>query len=245
MHHWLRSYTLLLKWNLLRQRHFLPFMALIQALLAGGIILGFSFLIPQADQQAALYLATGAPTVVLIVVAMVAAPQEVAGQKRQGIFDYYRAMPVPRLAMLAADATVWVVIAVPGVVLALVMAAARFDLRFAVSPLVVPALLLVMVAAVAVGYGIAYASPPQVTQMITQVVVFVALMFAPVNYPAERLPDWFATVHEFLPFQYMAQAMRETLDVPPAGVPALPFLVLAAWGAVGLAATARIMTRRA
>jgi ABC-2 type transport system permease protein len=244
MRHWLRSYALLLKWNVLRQRFYLPLMAVIQTLLAGGIILGFSFLIPQADPTAALYLATGAPTVVLIVVAMVAAPQEVAGQKREGIFDYYRAMPVPRLAMLAADATVWVALAVPGVVLALVMAALRFDLTFAVSPLVVPAFLLVATAAVSVGYAIAYASPPAVTQMITQIVVFVALMFAPINYPADRLPDWFATVHDYLPFQYMAQAMRETLDVPPGGVPALPFLVLAAWGAAGLAVTARIMTRR-
>lgn len=244
MRHFLRSYTLLLKWNVLRQRFYLPLMAVLQLLLAAGVILGFSFLIPQTDPESALYLATGAPTVVLIVVAMVAAPQEVASQKREGIFDYYRAMPVPRLAMVAADATVWVALAAPGVVLALVIAALRLDLNLAVSPLVVPAFLLVATAAVAVGYGIAYAAPPRATMLITQVVVFIALMFAPVNYPAERLPDWFATVHEFLPFQYMAQAMRETLDVPPAGVSVQPFLVLAAWGAAGLAVTARIMTRR-
>lgn len=181
---------------------------------------------------------------VLIVVAVVAAPQEVASQKHKGSFDYYRAMPVPRLAMLAADATVWVALAAPGVVLALGIAALRLDLDLAVSPLVVPAFLLVTTAAVAIGYGFACALPPRATMLVAQVVVFVALMFAPVNYPAERLPGWFATVHQYLPFQYMAQAMRETLNVPPAGVSAQPFLVLAAWGVVGLAVTARIMTRR-
>jgi ABC-2 type transport system permease protein len=245
MRHWLRSYGLLLKWNLMRQRVFLPFIAIVQTLLAGGIILGFSFLVPQADPVTSLYLATGAPTVVLIVVGMVAAPQGVAGQKREGIFDYYRAMPVPRLAMLSADATVWILVAAPGVVLALAMAALRFDLDFTVSPLVVPAFLLVALTAVAIGYGVAYASHPQVTQIITQVVVFIALMFAPVNYPAERLPDWFARVHQVLPFQYMAQAMRETLDVPASGVPVLPFLVLAAWCVAGMVITARLMSRRA
>ena len=245
MRHFLHSYALLLRWNILRQRYYLPFMAVIQTLLAGGVILGFSFLIPQADPESALYLATGAPTVVLIVVAMVAAPQEVAGQKREGTFDYYRAMPVPRLAMVAADATVWVALAAPGVVLALAIAALRLDLSLTVSPLVVPAFLLVTTAAVAIGYGVAYALPPRATLLITQIIVFVALMFAPVNYPAERLPGWFARVHEFLPFQYMAQAMRETLNVPAAGVSARPFLVLTAWAAVGLVVTARIMTRRA
>jgi ABC-2 type transport system permease protein len=42
----------------------------------------------------------------------------------------------------------------------------------------------------------------------------------------------------------MAQAIRETLDVPPGGVALLPFAILAAWGAVGLAVTYRVMTRR-
>lgn len=245
MRHWLRSYMLLLKWNLMRQRYFLPFMAIVQCLLAGGVVLGFSFLVPQTDPVTVLYLATGAPTVILVVVGMVAAPQEVAMQKREGFFDYYRALPVPRLAMLAADATVWTALAVPGVLLALGVAALRFDLSFSVSPLVVPAFLLVALTAVAVGYGIAYASHPRVTAMVTQIIVFIALMFAPVNYPADRLPDWFAAVHQVLPFQYMAQAMRQTIDVPATGVPALPFLMLAAWAVVGLAVTVRLMTRRA
>jgi ABC-2 type transport system permease protein len=245
MRHWLRSYGLLLRWTLLRQRTLLPLMAVVQTLIGGGVVIGFSFLAPEVDPVTALYLATGAPTVVVIVVAMVAAPQVVAGQKQQGIFDYYRAMPVPRLAMLSADATVWVGLSIPGIVLALAIAAWRFDLDLTVSPLVLPAFLLVAVTGVAVGYGIAYACRPQVTNLITQIVVFIALMFAPVNYPADRLPDWLATVHEWLPFQYMAQAVRETLDVPAAGVSMQPFAVLAVWGVAGLAITYRIMTRRA
>lgn len=244
MRSWLRSYWLLLRWSLLRQRTFLPLLGIVQILLSGGIILGFSFLVPEIDRLTALYLSTGAPTVIVITVAMVMAPQAVAGQKQEGFFDYYRALPVPRLAMLAADATVWTVLAVPGILVALGVAALRFHLSFAVSPLVVPAFLLVTLTGVALGYGIAYACHPRVTGLVTQVIVFIALMFAPVNYPAERLPDWFAAVHEWLPFQYMAQALRETLDVPAGGVPVLPFLVLAAWAAAGLAVTTRIMTRR-
>jgi ABC-2 type transport system permease protein len=245
MRQWLRSYALLLQWNLLRMRTSLPFLFIIQTLISVGIVLGFSLLIPSHDRVTALYLSTGAPTVALITVGMVLAPQMVAHQKFRGLFDYQRAMPVPRLAMLAADATIWVVVAIPGMVAALVVAALRFDYSFAISPLVVPAALLVALVAVAIGYGIGYAAKPDLAGIISNMIIIIALMFAPVNYPAERLPDWFAAVHRWLPFQYMAQAMRETIDVPATGVPALPFLVLAAWGLAGLAVTARIMTRRA
>lgn len=245
MRHWLRSYGLLLRWNLLRLRTTLPFFLVIQTLISVGIVLGFAFLIPRHDQVTALYLATGAPTVALITVGMVLAPQMVAQQKFRGLFDYQRAMPVPRLAMLAADATVWVVIALPGMAAALAVAALRFDLSFAVSPWVAVAVLLVALVTVAIGYGIAYLAKPETTSIISNMIIIVALMFSPINYPAERLPDWLAAVHQWLPFQYMAQAMRETLDVPANGVPAMPFLVLAAWGIAGLALTYRVMTRRA
>jgi hypothetical protein len=47
-----------------------------------------------ADRVTALYLSTGAPTVALITVGMVLAPQMVAQQKLRGVFDYQRAMPL-------------------------------------------------------------------------------------------------------------------------------------------------------
>ena len=138
----------------------------------------------------------------------------------------------------------WVAVALPGLVASLGVAALRFDLSFAVSPLVVPAVLLVATSTVAIGYGVGYATKPAVASIISQMIIIVALMFAPVNYPAERLPDWLAEAHRWLPFTYMAQAMRQTLDAPPGGVPLLPFVVLVGWAVVGLAVTYRVMTRR-
>ena len=244
MRHWLRSYQLLLRWNFLQLRSTLPLLLVVQTLISVGVVLGFSFLVPQMDAPTALYLATGAPTIALIIVGMVMLPQVVAQQKLTGVFDYVRAMPVPRLAILAGDATVWVAVALPGLVASLGVAALRFDLSFAVSPLVVPAVLLVATSTVAIGYGVGYATKPAVASIISQMIIIVALMFAPVNYPAERLPDWLAEAHRWLPFTYMAQAVRETLSVPPGGVATAPFAVLAVWSAVGLAITYRVMTRR-
>jgi ABC-2 type transport system permease protein len=240
----LRSYTLLVRWNVVRMRSTLPVLLFLQTLIGVGIVVGFSFLVPQADAQTALYLSTGALTIGLITVGMVAAPQVVAAQKLTGALDHQRALPVPRLAMLAADATVWVGLAVPGLAAALGVAALRFDLSFTVSPLLPVAVLLVAVCSVAIGYGIAYAASPSLAGALSQLILFVALMFAPINYPADRLPDWLETAHEWLPFTYMAQAIRETVDVPTAGVSVTPFAVLALWGIVGLAITYRVMVRR-
>ena len=245
MRHALRSYALLVRWNLLRLRTTLPFLMVLQTLLGVGIVIGFSFLVPQAGPDTGLYLTTGALTLSLITVGMVAAPQLVAQAKVAGIFDYQRSLPVPRLAMLAADASVWVALALPGLVAAMFVAALRFDLTYTVSPLAGPAVLLVAICSVGVGYGIAYAAKPEIAGAVTQLVFFVALMFAPINFPAERLPDWLASLHRWLPFTYMAQAIRDTVNVPPTGVPAMPFVVLTLWSIAGLATTYWVMSRRA
>src|SRR5262245_5044220 len=234
MRHGLRSYALLLRWNVLRVRTTLPLLIVLQTLLGIGIVIGFSFLVPDVDAATALYLTTGALTLGLITVGMVGAPQLVAQAKVSGIFDYQRAMPVPRLAMLAAAATVWVALALPGLIASMAVAALRFDLTFRVSPLAVPAVLLVAICSVGVGYGIAYAAKPELAGALTQLIFVVALMFAPINFPADRLPGWLAALHRWLPFTYMAQAIRDPVSVPPSGVPATPFVVLRGWSVVGL-----------
>lgn len=244
MRRWLRSYRLLMRWTLLRQRSELPLLVVVQTLLGAGVVIGFAFLNPQVDRASALYLSTGAPTIGLITVGMVIVPQTLAHQKLTGIFDYLRAVPVPRLAMLAADATIWVALTVPGLLAALAVAALRFDLSLSVSPFAALALALVAATSVAIGYGIGHVTRPAVTGIVTQFIVIFALMFAPVSFPADRLPDWLAATHRWLPFTYMAQAVRDTLDVPPGGVTAQPFIVLAGCTVIGLAVTYRIMTRR-
>ncbi|MFR9677022.1 ABC transporter permease, partial [Streptomyces sp. TR02-1] len=143
-------------------------------------------------------------------VGMVIGPQEVASAKQEGIFDFNRSLPVPRSALIASDATVALLTALPGMLVALLVANARFDLALNISPLVVPAILLTAFAAVGLGYGIGYGLSPAVARMMSQLVVFVALMFSPITFPASRLPDWFAAVHQVLPFQYMAESVRDT-----------------------------------
>lgn len=245
MRHWLRSYLLLLRWSAIRLRYLLSMVLVIQIFLSVGIVIGFAFLLPQIDSATALYLSTGAPTLGLITIGMVMAPQLVATSKTEGTFSYNQTLPVPRTAILFSDVTTWLVVGAPGLILGLVVAVMRFDLTLRVSWLAVPATVLVALTATTVGLAIAYAATPPVTNMVTQLIVFVALMFSPINFPADRLPVWLQAIHHVLPFQHMAQVVRESLTAAPEGLSAAPFAVLAGWCAIGLVGTLRVMTRRA
>jgi len=244
MSHWLRSFLLILWWNVLSSRADLPIYFMVQTMLSVGVVTGLGFLLPTASPTEAMYLCTGSMTVSLITVGMVLAPQTVSYRRQSGFLDYQRSLPVPRTALMAADATVWTLLALPGFVLSMIVATLRFGLSYQVSPLVVPAVLLVVVSAVTIGYSIAYLVRPVLVNLITNAVIIVSLLFAPVNFPVERLPDWLAQVHRFLPFQYMAELIRQTVDVPPAGLSAAPFLVLAVWAIAGTAIACRVLSRR-
>ena len=136
MRHWLRSYLLLLRWSAVRLRYLLPLVLVIQVFLSTGIVLGFAFLLPSIDPATALYLSTGAPTLGLITIGMVMAPQLVAQAKTEGTFAYHQTLPVPRTAVLGADVTTWLLVGAPGLLLGLLVAVLRFDLTLRVSWLV-------------------------------------------------------------------------------------------------------------
>ena len=74
-------------------------------------------------------------------------------------------------------------------------------------------------------------------------VVFI-LMFSPLSFPPERLPDWLATIHSVLPIQAMGEVIRGTLAGNVFPMTAGPFLLLGVWCVAAFAITGRVMTRR-
>ena len=244
MRWWLDSWQLLFRWQFLRFRSFLPMMVMIQVLLAVGVIYGLALLIPDIDPSTALYLATGAPTLSLLILGLNVVPQEVAQARVTGRHDYYRALPVPRLAPLAAEVSFWLLVQLPGTALALVVASLRFDVTLRVGWAVVPAIVLVALAGAAVGYALAVSLAPQVTGMVTAFLSVLILLFSPLNFPAERLPDVMQVVHRLLPIQYMADVVRGSLTGVYEDPAALSFAMVAAWCAAGLVVSYRAAVRR-
>lgn len=240
-----RSYRLLMQWQALRLKGFLPLAIVVQGLFAFGIVAGYPLLFPEIDRTTILYLATGAPAITLLSMGLVAVPQLVAQARTEGTLDYMRSLPIPRIVYLLADLSVWLVIVVPGVVFAIAVAAIRFGLDLDVSPLVVPAMLLIVLTASSVGYALAAVLPPMVAQLLTQVLVVFILMFSPLNFPVERLPSWLAAIHSVLPVQAMGEIVRGTLasSVFPLEIGA--FALVGAWCAVSFAITMIVLERRA
>ena len=241
----LETVGLLLRWQYLRFRSWLPMMISIQVLLAVGVIYGMALLVPDIDSRTALYLATGAPTLSLLILGLNVVPQEVAQARLAGRHDYWRALPVPRLAPLAAEVTFWLLLQLPGTVLALVVAAIRFDVSFHIGWTVVPAIVLVALTGAAVGYGLASTLAPQVTGQVTAFVSIVILLFSPINFPADRLPGFMQVVHRVLPIQYMADVMRGSLTGRYDDPAVLAFVVVGCWCIAGLGASYRAAVRRA
>jgi ABC-2 type transport system permease protein len=239
-----RSYLLMLKWQALSSRMILPLNLVVQLMIAAGFIVGIGFFYPVLTTETAKFLTTGAPTIILLMVGMVMVPQMVAMARQSGSFDYIWSLPVPRLVYVAADATIWVLVSLPGVILSLVLGSLYFDFSLQVSWLVVPAVLLISATGVFIGYVIAHGAPkPELASLATQVIVFLVMLFSPVMYPADQLPGWLEHIHRVLPVLYMADLSRGTLTDLPVDL-GLAFAVVSAWFVFGLLATWLLVRRR-
>jgi ABC-2 type transport system permease protein len=197
------------------------------------------------DTATALFLSTGAPTVLLTTVGLAIVPQGVARARADGSFGYLRSLPVPRGLLLLVDLVVWAVISLPAIGVSVLVAHLRYDLTFAFDwPLLIAAALLVTVTATAVGYAIAVSMPPLLAQLVSQVLVFFVLLFSPITYPASQLPAWFASLHDYLPVRPAADLLRAGLASGTYAADWQDLAVLGVWCAAGVAVSIRALVRR-
>ncbi|WP_454049314.1 ABC transporter permease [Cellulomonas sp. Marseille-Q8402] len=235
---------LLTQWQFRRQSTMLPLLVLVQMFMSVASVIGYGLLVGDPDPESALYLATGAPTITLIIVGLVMTPQMLSQSRTEGSLDWMRTLPLPRALFLVSDLLVWTLIALPGMVLGLVAGVLRFDVALSVTPWFVPAALLVSLTAAAVGYGMASLLKPTLAMLMTQVLVFVTMLFSPVSYPADRMPGWLQTAHEWLPIEPMAQLLRSGLASDAFTMPARSLVVLLAWCAAAVAGATWALRRR-
>lgn len=243
--HWWQGFLAMLRWEVTGMRLLLPLTMVVQVLLGAGFVLGIGLFFADIPARAAVFLSTGATVVTLITVGIVLGPQLVVQQRLAGTYDYLWSLPVPRSASTAAWLVLNVLIAVPGMGVALLAAAWRYDIDFAVSAAVVPAVLVTLVAGTLLGYALAHAVPkPELVQLLTQVLIFVIVGFSPINYPPENLPAWMAGLHEYLPFVHMARVVRASLVEGLVDGVGRSYLVLAAWTVVAAAIVVWALRRR-
>jgi ABC-2 type transport system permease protein len=242
---WIRSLKLMLRFDFARARQWAGLMVVVQVMMGAGMAIMYGFFYPAVTPAVGLYIATGTPTLALIPLGLVMIPAAVGEQKLQGTFDFTWSLPAPRSAQATSTFLLNTTLAIPGAVLALVVATWRYGVHLTITPLLVPAVVLSALMAVSVGFGMALAiSNPMITNLITNALVFVVLLFSPIVFPAENLPHWLFQAHLLMPFYNMAQVIRAGLTDGVVSDVAASFGVLAVWTLVGWGLTAWVVGRR-
>ena len=201
----------LVRWSLIRHKYFLPVFSIVQMFLAIAIVYGFALMMPVMDYESSVYLSSGALTIGIIAVGCVLAPQIVSESKQNGIFKYQRSLPVARSHIIIADLIIWSVAALPGIIMSCIAGVLRFDVSVRLNLLSGFIILIVLIAMILIGFSIAYLLPPTIMSLVTQLIMLCALLFSPITYPAERLPQWTVHFYQIFPFVPISNLIRSTL----------------------------------
>jgi len=243
--YWWASYLAMLRWGLIQQKILFIGIVFSQIVMGIGAAIMYKFYLGDLEPLSALFLVTGIPALSLIPVGFVLVPVLVMQDKSRGTYDFTWSLPVPRLAPVAATFTVFTAIAMPIALASTVLAAWQFDVTLDVQWTVIPVALLASLMATSVGYGMAMAIPePRITNLVTNIVIFLVLLFSPIVIPITQFPDWAATMHEILPFYHMANLIRSSLSEGLVSNAGTSLAILLAWTIVGWAAVTRVVAKR-
>jgi ABC-2 type transport system permease protein len=228
--YWLAGYRAMLRFDLASSRRWLVSFILVQMLMGAGMAIIYGFYLGDLPPAAATFLATGAPTLAVMPLGMALLPSLIASRKIEQTYDFMWSLPVPRTATAASSFTIFTLLAIPGVAVSLAVAGWRYDLDLRVSLWIVPAVLLASLMSASVGFGIGHAVPdPGIINVITNLLIFVVLMFSPIAFPIGNFPGWLAALHRGLPFWHMANVMRAALTEGLVESVWRSYLVLGAW----------------
>ncbi len=211
--YWLGSYRSMLRFELINMRTFLAFALVIQILTGAGMAFLYGFYIGEMPATARMFIVTGIPALALVPIGLVMVPASIMMHKIRDTYDFVWSLPVPRMTSAAATFTVFTALAIPGTAIALIVADLYYDVTLVWSWALIPAVLLTSLMATSVGFAMAHAIPePRFTNLFTNIVMFMAMLFAPIVVPIAQFPEWWASVHRVLPFYHMAQIIRASLS---------------------------------
>jgi ABC-2 type transport system permease protein len=240
-----RDYLELVRFQLLTNRNDIWFMGMIQVAFSVGFVLGFGYIIPDITKDTALFITIGSATQSIIMVALVGTPQMLAMAKAEGRLDYFMTLPISREAYLLAIATQIALVTLPGIIFAVVLGWLRYDLTLSIDVAVVAVVPLAMLSLAGAGIAMAILVPhQQLTNALTQLLIFYVIFFAPVLLPKEQLPEFLQFTAKLLPPSYAADGMRATLTDLPGTQLGQSLAAMAGFSALSLGAASLAVRRR-
>jgi ABC-2 type transport system permease protein len=242
---WWASYRAMLRFDAIGLRAVIVSTLVVQLLIGAGMAYIYGFYLGRLSSPAATFMVTGIPALAMIPIGMVMVPNTVMMLKFSDTYDYIWSLPPPRAVAAASTVTVFTLLAVPATVASLWIAEIRYDVTLHVSLAVVPAMLLVSLMSTSVGYALGHGVPdPRTTNLITNLIVFVVLLFSPLVIPLDYFPGWAAAAHRVLPFFHMAAVMRASLTEGLVDNVTASYLVLTAWMVGSWGVAAAVIARR-
>ncbi len=240
-----RSYLVMIRFELLNLRLFLVVTLMIQTLMGAGMGIMYGFYLGDLPPVAQTFLVSGIPALSLFPLGFVLVPGVIADHRWEETYDYIWSLPVPRLASAAATFTVFVGLSLPGMALALLLSVWVYGVALSISWTFVPAVLLVAAMATSVGYAVGHAvRNPRMVNLLTNLLIFLVLMFSPIVVPIGQFPDWFGALHRVLPFWHMANVLRDALTTGLVEQVGSSYGVLALWLVGAWVVTSRVIARR-
>ena len=243
-HLW-RSYRAMLRFEITNLRLLLTITLVVQTLVGAGMGIMYGFFLGDLSPTSQTFLVSGIPTLALFPLGFVLVPSVIADHRFAETYDYIWSLPVPRLASAAATFTVFAGLSLPGVVVAVGLSCWVYGLTLTPSLMIVPAAALAAAMATSVGYALGHAvRNSRMINPLTNLLVFLVLMFSPIVVPIERFPAWFGAIHQMLPFWHMANVLRDGLTSGLVDQVAWSYAVLTAWLIAAWGVTTWVISRR-
>jgi ABC-2 type transport system permease protein len=241
----LRQFTNLLRLELMMAREMIWLMAMVQFVLTLGLILGFGYFIPRMTHVQALWLTTGAASQTVVTTALVVLPQKIAQDKAEEKLAYLLTLPIQRETYILVQIAFVALATLPGTAFAVIFGAWHYDISLNVSATVLVVVPLAIFSLAGIGVAVSMLSPyPQLTNALTQLTIFYVLLFAPVLFPKEQLPELLQRVSVFMPPTYVADAMRGALTDLPGTHLGRSMLLMASFAVASIGLSAVTVRRR-
>jgi ABC-2 type transport system permease protein len=236
----------MLRFELKSLRNFLTLGLVVQVLMGAGAALMYGYYFGDLGPVQQTFIVTGIPVLAMVPVGFAMVPASIMEHKIRHTYDYVWSLPVPRAASAAATFTVFTALVIPGTIVSIVIATMIYGIDLQVSWAIIPAILLTSAMSTSVGYALGHVIPePRVTNLITNMVIFLVLLFSPIVVPIEQFPEWWASVQRVLPFWHMSVVIRDALTdgIVTTSVTA-SYLVLIAWTIGSWIVAGRVVARR-
>ena len=158
------------------------------------------------------YIITRSTVVSLTTVGVTTLAQMLGEAKDRGVFLFYASLPIAKANLLVAMLGTKLLLQVPGILAALVGGSLIYGFPLSPNPLLLVIIPLSALSLSGIGAAFGLLSPSyQMTNALSQLVLFIVMFAAPVLIPPEALPIPLQWLGWLLPPSYAADAIRRAV----------------------------------